>query len=668
MERAADSLSTLRGSVFQSSSATSSTLHTPGSLVSRIKPVSIRTADRLQITALQHQVRFEVWTTLFAHRVEFSQMATALRRVVDAISGLHWAVADLTARSRPSSSVGSGEAVEGMVDNEVVAHVLQTSTEVLAALKEVLADRRMPMDHIADTLNGCEEDLRAAQTQLTDMETSMQQRCPSLFVTERRQEQRVSDACTVAAWLPVLTACRMVADDTAELAHSIHVFKEQVEVRRGMGRLAYFWKRLRTIRSSESSRPLLPSSRFPLQDSVQAEVVPRDTAVTCLWKALHRLSQFEYKFAFKTATTIALMAVPAFIENLQDSFYEYRLNWAMTSAIVILTPSVGGSVLQGLYRAMGTVAGMCVSILVWYAASSFKNTGDHNLANPLLLFVLSTALAVPAFMIYLHSKYAKLGQIFLLTFSIVVLSEYAAPVDPVTGKSYSVVAVALRRGTAVLLGVVVGLFVSWYVWPFKARDALRLGVGSLLMETGRVYTGLLRHLTGTTETHVSHCQSLTNMHSEIPRLRQLAEQTRLEPRWKGLFPATAYLDLLDIHTRLLEYLSLLDRSLLSKAPLPVARSNDQDSELNECLDGIFLVFYTLAQSQTHPSHPPLPPSLPDVCTFHATITQLLANSATDHKVQLVMARLQLEGLSSLVEDIQRIQSKLVAVQGTLSYY
>jgi hypothetical protein len=54
-----------------------------------------------------------------------------------------------------------------------------------------------------------------------------------------------------------------------------------------------------------------------------------------------------------------------------------------------------------------------------------------------------------------------------LTFSVVVLNKYAATVDPVTGRIYGIYELALMRAGAVMVGVIVGMFVSWYVWPFK---------------------------------------------------------------------------------------------------------------------------------------------------------------------------------------------------------
>ena len=120
-----------------------------------------------------------------------------------------------------------------------------------------------------------------------------------------------------------------------------------------------------------------------------------------MWLFFTTLKSFEFKFAFKTATTITLMALPAFVDSFQDIFYEYRLNWAMTSAIVVMTPSVGGSNIQGLYRLLGTFCGASLALSTW-------------LLFPLMPFGLAPStflLALPAFYLILKSDYQRIGQV-----------------------------------------------------------------------------------------------------------------------------------------------------------------------------------------------------------------------------------------------------------------
>lgn len=160
------------------------------------------------------------------------------------------------------------------------------------------------------------------------------------------------------------------------------------------------------------------------------------------WRFTMKMREFEFKFALKTAITITIMALPAFLNNYQDQFYDYRLNWAMTSTIVVLTPSVGGTNSQGFFRLCGTWAGACIAILAW-------TIGNRN---PYILSLLCFLISIPAFTLILKTKYSKLGQISMLSFSLILLNKYAANADPVTGLILNIYQLALRRGFAVSLG------------------------------------------------------------------------------------------------------------------------------------------------------------------------------------------------------------------------
>jgi hypothetical protein len=54
-----------------------------------------------------------------------------------------------------------------------------------------------------------------------------------------------------------------------------------------------------------------------------------------------------------------------------------------------------------------------------------------------------------------------------MTFTIVLLNRYANPEDHVSHRDIGIEEFAFKRWLAVVIGVVVGLFVAWYIWPYK---------------------------------------------------------------------------------------------------------------------------------------------------------------------------------------------------------
>ncbi|KAJ3278987.1 hypothetical protein HK104_001862, partial [Borealophlyctis nickersoniae] len=212
-------------------------------------------------------------------------------------------------------------------------------------------------------------------------------------------------------------------------------------------------------------------------------------------------------------------------EPTQALYYDFRMHWALTSFVAIMTPSVGGTNAAGLYRILGTLGGAATAAAVgWVFATS-----------PLGQFCFTAMVALPSFYVFLNSKYPKIGQIFLLTYTAVLLN--LSGKDPVTGKNYSVIDIAIRRATAVSVGVVIGLFVSWYIWPYTARKALRINLAHIFFDMGIIYG------------KVWTCSELElRLRLALVKQRELLPQTRHEPR----FPTHVYGKIIDTAGEILD--------------------------------------------------------------------------------------------------------------------
>lgn len=260
------------------------------------------------------------------------------------------------------------------------------------------------------------------------------------------------------------------------------------------------------------------------------------------WSALMNLRKFEFRFAFKTAVSLCILCLPAFLQSTQDFYYEWKLNWSMASFIVVMTPNVGGTNKAGFLRLLGTVGGALAAIITGWISEE---------ENSWKLLLCSLLVAVPSFWGRFHTQYDKIGHIFLITYSIAALRGFNGNVDPSTGRTSSITEVAIRRGVAVFVGVSFGMLVSWYVWPFTARRALRIGLSNVLFDIGLLYGKLVSILNNSSSDLTEKSALKKFFDSELTLRLALAECNSLlaltdhEPRMKGRFPKEVYAEILE---------------------------------------------------------------------------------------------------------------------------
>lgn len=175
-----------------------------------------------------------------------------------------------------------------------------------------------------------------------------------------------------------------------QLMQNMTELANEIALRRRIGRFQWFIQKIQHHRAHYS---LSNITLFQINYA-------QSLSISC-WKFFSRLQNFEVKFAFKTAITVTLMALPAFIEDFQDIYYAYRLNWAMTSALIVMTPSVGGTNLQGVWRLFGTWAGAGLAVFIWIVGHG----------NPFILAPSCFIIAVPAYALILKSDFKVLGRV-----------------------------------------------------------------------------------------------------------------------------------------------------------------------------------------------------------------------------------------------------------------
>ncbi|KAI9323263.1 Fusaric acid resistance protein-like-domain-containing protein [Dichotomocladium elegans] len=348
-----------------------------------------------------------------------------------------------------------------------------------------------------------------------------------------------------------------------------------------------------------------------------------------VWMFAQRLRQQKVRYATKAMVSAILLATPAFLESTGAWFREWRMEWALITLMVVMTPTVGGTNLVAIYRIFSTILGVS-------AATIFYRVFP---ANIYVLPVLTWLFSIPNFWVILNHKHGKFGQFTLLAYNLVMLNKYN---DRETNR-IEVEDLALQRFIAIMVGVVVGFISTSYFWPYEARVELRKGLSDLLIQLGWVYRrlvstysaydgfsvpeGRLVPLTHAQEKEIAK-QSFMDLELDIQRklteLSGLLAQAPNEFRLKGPFPTEKYQQMLRSCRNIADKF-LAMRTVIFKDAwienvhqdfiLPVSRQR------REMAGNILLYFYLLASALRLKT--PLPPQLPPARAAWKTLLQAL---------------------------------------------
>ncbi|OZJ03581.1 hypothetical protein BZG36_03049 [Bifiguratus adelaidae] len=289
-----------------------------------------------------------------------------------------------------------------------------------------------------------------------------------------------------------------------------------------------------------------------------------------------------------------------------------------------MTPTIGGTQSSAVYRIISTIIGCYTAVAFWLLFPG------NSIALPILTFLFS----IPNFWYVFCASYnPKMGRMTLLAYNLTMLRSY----NYRDVEDYSITDLAVHRLIAISIGVLTGVAVTYWIWPYRAREELREGLSNLLLNLAWLYNqhvAIQSHKVGqqsvgrgtsesdnmvavTVEQEAELArEALRQLEREIQvdllRLRALLEETPHEPRFKGPFPTETYNALLTSCQNILDRFTSM-RIALSRSPamnvevhrdfiLPV------NAERREMMQNVLLFFYTLASALKLKT--PLPPGLP----------------------------------------------------------
>lgn len=331
--------------------------------------------------------------------------------------------------------------------------------------------------------------------------------------------------------------------------------------------------------------------------------------------------------------TAELISILAFIPATRPYFTDFKMEWTLITVMAVMTPTVGGTNLGAVLRIFATVLGCILAAIIY--------TIFHD--NTFMLWLMTWLISIPSYWMILHHKHGRFGLFTLLAYNLIVLFKFNHRDDD----SVNVFELTWMRCVAVSLGVVIGLIVTAYVWPYEARTEVRKGLSDLLLRLSLLYKQLVsvysedgmqeydnRTIITDRDSYVNYIENLfPNDTSVLTRqnearaiglqkielsiqlnifdLQVLLQHAPNEPRLKGPFPAKTYAAMIDCCQNILDKFLSLRIVILKDVWAIHVRQNflmPASQEFMEMAGNVFLYFYLLASALQLKT--PLPPYLP----------------------------------------------------------
>lgn len=353
-----------------------------------------------------------------------------------------------------------------------------------------------------------------------------------------------------------------------------------------------------------------------------------------LWGFFSGFRTYRVRFALKAMFTAEIISVLAFIPATRPYFTALKMEWTLITVMAVMMPTVGGTYLGAMLRVIATIFGCIVAAIVY--------TIFHD--NTFMLWLLTWLISIPSFWMILHHKHGRFGLFTLLAYNLIVLFKF----NNRDNDNVDVFELTWMRCVAVSLGVVIGLIVTAYVWPYEARTEVRKGLSDLLLRLSWLYKQLVSaYSEEDDEQYYDNNVTITSNSDFIKQqyyystidssivtrnnkakaagfqkielsiqlgifyLQGLLVHAPNEPRLKGPFPVKTYTAMITCCQNILDKLLSLRIVILKDVWAVYVRRNfliPASQEFMEMAGNVFLYFYLLASALQLKT--PLPPYLP----------------------------------------------------------
>jgi hypothetical protein len=191
-------------------------------------------------------------------------------------------------------------------------------------------------------------------------------------------------------------------------------------------------------------------------------------------------------FGLRAACATMSLALPLFIRQTQAFSAQNRLYWAIIMTAISMSPTSGQSIFGLVLRALGTIAAMLLSWIIYYVAGNGKTPGIL----VLYWFVVSVVLYIPI----KRPAFAAVGMITVVTITLTIGYELEArKIGTIAVSSSGAKYIGILTFGPVRLGTVLaGLFTAffWTIFPYPISDhsVLRRDAGGSLYLLANYYS------------------------------------------------------------------------------------------------------------------------------------------------------------------------------------
>ncbi|XP_027351059.1 aluminum-activated malate transporter 13-like [Abrus precatorius] len=280
----------------------------------------------------------------------------------------------------------------------------------------------------------------------------------------------------------------------------------------------------------------------------------------------------------KVGISLVLVSLMYLVNPLFEQVGENAM-WAIMTVIVIFEFSAGATLGKGFNRGMGTIVGGGLGCLAAFFAQS---TGIGRVGNSIIIatsvFIFGSLATYFRLVPSIKKRYDYGVMIFMLTFNLVVVSGVRAHVK--------VWEIARERLVTILMGFIVCICVSLFVFPLWASDELHDSIVSRfqdLANTIEACLGECTKLVGEKEDQsLNVCKSVLNSKSKDESLANFA---KWEP-WHGKFgfsyPWGRYLKIGEVLRELAAFILAVGCLQTAKEPMAYLRQS-QSVQLDTCV-------------------------------------------------------------------------------------
>lgn len=293
---------------------------------------------------------------------------------------------------------------------------------------------------------------------------------------------------TSRAVVEMLSACQEVCKNARKwrinfpsypFRRAVRCTTAQVTHDRGGQTSSYFYRTKKdvddifaTIDTANSSR----NTQIPRQHYVNRPLIYEEVGkLHQFWQVIHRFQDFEARFAFKAAVSVALVSLPAWISSSRGWYGEYCVWFSVYTAYIGFHPRVAGNLNDVSIRTLAVVAGS-----IW---GGLAMRARH--ANPYVIAAFSAIFMIPAIYRFIGTLHPRSGLLACASFTLVSLSMYSPPHKD--GTPLNIFTGTWTRLVSLECGMVITVVLNWLFWPFVARTQVRKSVASLLSHISQSY-------------------------------------------------------------------------------------------------------------------------------------------------------------------------------------